>query len=54
MAEDDDNPAEGPDELAIDTLSPEARAAALAESGVLEGDDELHGDDDDDELGRAR
>ena len=55
MAEDDDNPAEGPDELAIDTLSPEARAAALAESGVLEGDDELDAeeseepDDDDDD-----
>jgi hypothetical protein len=40
MAEDDENPAEGPEEPAIDTLSPEARAAALAESGVLEGDDE--------------
>jgi hypothetical protein len=47
MAEDDDNPAEGPDELAIDTLSPEARAAALAESGVLEGDDEIDGEDED-------
>lgn len=49
MAEDDDNPAEGPDELAIDTLSPEARAAALAESGVLEGDDEIDGDEDESE-----
>jgi hypothetical protein len=49
MAEDDDNPAEGPDELAIDTLSPEARAAALAESGVLEGDDDLEGDESDED-----
>ncbi|HEY7372000.1 MAG TPA: HTH domain-containing protein [Polyangia bacterium] len=30
-------------------LSPEARAAALAETGVLEGDDETAGDVDDDE-----
>ena len=47
MAEDDENPAEGPDEPAIDTLSPEARAAALAESGVLEGDDDLEASDGD-------
>jgi hypothetical protein len=49
MSEDDDNPADGPEEPAIDTLSPEARAAALAESGVLEseGDDELDGNDGD-------
>jgi hypothetical protein len=54
MAEDDENPAEGPEEPAIDTLSPEARAAALAESGVLEGDDdELEGAEGDDESGEG-
>jgi hypothetical protein len=47
-AEDDDNAPEGEEEPEIGSMSPEDRAAALAESGVLEalGDDE-EGDDDD-------
>jgi hypothetical protein len=41
MADDDDNAAsEGPDEPEVGAMSPEARAAALAESGVLESDGE--------------
>jgi len=43
-AEDNDSDA---DEPMLAGLSPEARAAALAETGVLEGDDETTGDEED-------
>jgi hypothetical protein len=46
LAEGQDNGPEGPDEPEIGHLSPEARAAALAETGVLESEEEGPGEDE--------